>query len=527
MDSSMFAVYEYADDLPLFLISLDEIISVNPCSREPIDHVFDVVLRTRKLRFTCGSASARNTWIALVDSNKNALRQRSPSSVSATIEHRSASSSSNAIATVEQISCPNFSEYYTLASDSKSSGPANKTPVIEGHKVVKGNSFTPFSSKMLQTPVISSLDERFLRHYEDFRHALFRTNYYHSLNELSQSSCIEKISILSGNKDFTNYLNPHYSYSTKLLKCFPPKAIAEVMVFEEDKVDPPRVKLSTLEVPSAVKLSVDLVTKVPFSESSPADSSNVTTIPKLSPAASENAKETPFSGLFSGNVTPLEEPSNIPTSSLPKEEKDHMKDAIERRISKMRSTLSKISFAYQDALSKINTHILEDRYPIFEELIKESENGNPLVLTFNMKDILGIDEESVQSTAKDDPIQNFYNVHDALSQQSFIISSCMKLKFTPSSISLQGSFSSPTLEDAFSPLGLSESKSSLSEEEESHQVQSPPMAPPTSPRRPSKELENSLPMFENIHQEAENTVDIKTFLLENEFNALLHATVKD
>eukprot|EP01040_Poterioochromonas_malhamensis_P025931 gene25931-32479_t len=168
MDSSMFAVYEYADDLPLYLISLEDIISVNPCSREPIDHVFDVVLRTRKLRFTCGSASARSTWIALVDLNKHELRQRSPSS---------------AIATVDQISCR------SLIYDSNSSESANKSQVtdvdstigVSGHNA----NTTPDS---FHTHDASLIDERFLRHYEDFRHALFRTNYYHSLNELSQSS---------------------------------------------------------------------------------------------------------------------------------------------------------------------------------------------------------------------------------------------------------------------------------------------------------------------------------------------------
>ncbi len=55
-------------------------------------------------------------------------------------------------------------------------------------------------------------------------------------------------------------------------------------------------------------------------------------------------------------------------------------------------------------------------------MIKESESGNLLVLTFNIKDILGIDATS----EREDRIHNFQSFYDVLSQQSIILSSCMK-----------------------------------------------------------------------------------------------------
>jgi hypothetical protein len=68
LDNSCLAVYEYADDLPLLLIPIEEISSVASCSIEPEGYVFEITLKNQLVfRFTTGDPQSRQLWINAIE----------------------------------------------------------------------------------------------------------------------------------------------------------------------------------------------------------------------------------------------------------------------------------------------------------------------------------------------------------------------------------------------------------------------------------------------------------------------------
>jgi hypothetical protein len=67
-DSFAFAVYEYADDLPMVYIANTDIMSVSSLSREPEGHVFELKGKDQSVhKFTCTDPESRSQWIAAIE----------------------------------------------------------------------------------------------------------------------------------------------------------------------------------------------------------------------------------------------------------------------------------------------------------------------------------------------------------------------------------------------------------------------------------------------------------------------------
>jgi hypothetical protein len=69
MDSLSFAIYQFADELPLHYLLVKDIETVSPIPIEPEHHVFEIVTRQAqtKYRFVASGKESRNEWINFIE----------------------------------------------------------------------------------------------------------------------------------------------------------------------------------------------------------------------------------------------------------------------------------------------------------------------------------------------------------------------------------------------------------------------------------------------------------------------------
>ena len=73
LNNLVFALYQYADELPLLHLRFKDIQSISPSPLEPDGHIFELVLRSQSTyRFQATDSEARHNWISLIDENLKA-----------------------------------------------------------------------------------------------------------------------------------------------------------------------------------------------------------------------------------------------------------------------------------------------------------------------------------------------------------------------------------------------------------------------------------------------------------------------
>jgi len=70
MDQYVFAVYEFADDLPILYLLIKDIATVTPIAIDPEGHVFEIMVKNMSYRLTVTDTESRQKWISVIDRRK-------------------------------------------------------------------------------------------------------------------------------------------------------------------------------------------------------------------------------------------------------------------------------------------------------------------------------------------------------------------------------------------------------------------------------------------------------------------------
>lgn len=363
LDNSTLAVYEFADDLPLLLIPIEEIGAVASCSMEPEGHVFEITLKSQQVfRFTSNDQPSRQCWL-------NAIEQK--------LANTNKNAQSPALANLQQIRTQDFAEFYNLANPAANNTTAN------------GNNVESFSLRTLGFQTFArEIDTTISLHYQEFRNLVRRTQNCLFLNTETQSAKYETL-FTKRRESLVNFLSPKHSFEVKMRRYISNiHRIGDMLMQIKKDVDNNRVddEPSTAEEP----LSPTVQAKLQRTMTEPGQDPN--------PAAVEaDSKKGIFTRLFSSSKKKTRDSLNanpspsIGGSSVDESNRastlDLEKEAHEKVMILTMHKLLHVVLAYNRSLSEINNHVVDNRYKILQKLITEAKQ-KVLFLNFNMQDLI-------------------------------------------------------------------------------------------------------------------------------------------
>ncbi len=212
LDHSSLSVYEYADDLPLILIPIEEISAVTSCNIEPEGYVFEITLKNQLVfRFTSGDPHSRQLWLnaieaKLANSNKNNISPavQTLSQMRHNLDCYYSTYSISSISATSLSPLPSTSDKRTDNNNMNNSFNINETP--------------SFSLRELgQPPLLRDIDINTAIHYHEFRNLVRRTQAVLSLYNETQSVKYEFL-FSHRRENLSMLLNDKHYYETKMKK---------------------------------------------------------------------------------------------------------------------------------------------------------------------------------------------------------------------------------------------------------------------------------------------------------------------
>jgi hypothetical protein len=394
LDNSTLAVYEFADDLPLLLIPIEEIGAVASCSMEPEGHVFEITLKSQQVfRFTSNDQPSRQAWL-------NAIEQK--------LTNTSKNLPSPAIANIQQIRTTNFAEYYTLGAASTPTATNAANGAVE-----------TFSIKSLGHPAgLREIDPTIALHYQEFRNLVRKTQNCLFLNTETQSAKFETL-FTKRRETLMSFLSPKHFYEVKMRKYISNiHRIGDMLLQIKKDVDNGRVDDEPSNIDPAIEpLSPVVHAKLQRTTTETGQDSITATSSEQDPKRGfitrlfSSSKKKPLrDSLNNASSNAIAATTSDDKSSHHQTSADLEREAHEKFMFLTMHKLLHVVLAYNRALSEINNYVVDDRFKYLNQIINEAKQ-KVLYLTFNMQELI-----SSESLLGNEFIQKYHR--DRLSVKS-------------------------------------------------------------------------------------------------------------